>query len=70
MLGVEINLNQQKYFFDGGGFMRRKVQPLKISDEMRGDFYKALTAAENVCFVGDSLTEGTRNGGVPYFEPL
>ena len=24
----------------------------------------------NVCFVGDSLTEGTRNGGVPYFEPL
>ena len=70
MLGVEINLNQQKYFFDGGGFMRRKVSQLEISDEMRGDFYQALTAAENVCFIGDSLTEGTRNGGVPYFEPL
>ena len=70
MLGEGINLNQEKYFFDEGGFFRRKVQPLKISDEMRGDFYKILTAAENVCFIGDSLTEGTRNGGVAWFEPL
>ena len=53
MLGVEINLDlvQQKYFFDGGGFMRQKVTPLKISEKMkRGEFYKLLTAAENVCF--------------------
>ena len=70
MLGNEINFNQQKYFFDEGGFMRKKVAPLEISEEMRGDFYKALTAAENVCFIGDSLTEGTKNGGVSYFEPL
>ncbi len=70
MIGEEINFNQRKYFFDEGGFMRLKVQPLKISNEMRGNFYKTLTAAENVCFVGDSLTEGTKNGGVPYFEPL
>lgn len=70
MLGVEVNLNQQKYFFDGGGFMRRKVAPLTITDEMRGRFYQALTTAENVCFIGDSLTEGTRNGGVPWFEPI
>ena len=70
MLGDEINFNQQKYFFDEGGFMRKKVASLEISEEMHGDFYKALTAAENVCFIGDSLTEGTRNGGVPYFEPL
>ncbi|MBR0261203.1 MAG: CapA family protein [Selenomonadaceae bacterium] len=70
MLGEEINFTQQKYFFDKDGFMRNKVKPLEISDDLRGDFYKALTAAENVCFVGDSLTEGTRNGGVPYFEPI
>lgn len=70
MLGVEVNLNRQKYFFDAGGFMRQKVAPLAVSDEMRGDFYKALTTAENVCFIGDSLTEGTRNGGVPWYESL
>ena len=50
--------------------MRKKNAPLEVPDELRGDFYMALTAAENVCFIGDSLTEGTRNGGVPYFEPL
>lgn len=70
MLGVEVDLNQRKYFFDAGGFMRRKVAPLAVSDEMRGDFYNTLTAAENVCFVGDSLTAGTKNGGVPWYEPL
>ena len=70
MLGDEINFNQQKYFFDKDGFMRKKIESLKISDDMRGDFYKALISAENVCFVGDSLTEGTKNGGVPYFEPI
>ncbi len=70
MLGVEIDFNQQKYFFDEGGFMRNKIKPLQISDEMRGTFYNALTAAGNVCFIGDSLTEGTKNGGVSWYEPL
>jgi len=70
MLGEEINFNQSKYFFDEGDFMRKKVASLEISNEMRGDFYKALTAAQNVCFIGDSLTEGTKNGGVAYFEPV
>lgn len=70
MLGGEVDLNQKRYSFDGGGFMRHKVTPLKIADDLRGDCYKALTAAKNVCFVGDSLTEGTRNGGIPWFEPI
>ncbi len=70
MLGAEIDFNQEKYLFNESGFMREKVKPLEISDEMRGDFYKTLTAAENVCFIGDSLTEGTKNGGVAWFEPL
>lgn len=50
--------------------MRSKVASLTITNEMHGDFYATLTAAENVCFVGDSLTEGTRNGGVPWYEPI
>jgi len=72
MLGAELdtNLNQRKYFFDANGFMRQKVPPLKISDEMRGEIYRTLTTAENVCFVGDSVTAGTKNFGVPWFEPL
>lgn len=35
-----------------------------------GGFYKALASAESVCFIGDSVTEGTKNGGCPWYEPL
>lgn len=71
-LGTELdeNLIQERYFFDEQGFQRRKVAPIKMSDELRGKFYRALTAAENVCFIGDSITHGTKNGGVPWYEPL
>lgn len=72
VLDKELNENliQERYFFDEQGFQRKKVAPLKISEDMRGVFYKALTSAENVCFVGDSITHGTKNGGVPWYEPL
>ncbi len=72
VLGTELNENliQRRYLFDERGFKRQRVAPLNVSDEMRGTFYKALTAAENVCFVGDSVTRGSKNGGVPWFEPL
>lgn len=33
-------------------------------------FYKAVTTAESVCFIGDSVTEGTKNGGGPWYEPI
>ena len=32
--------------------------------------YRLLQDAETVCFVGDSLTEGTINGGVPWYAPI
>ena len=72
VLGTELNENliQRRYLFDECGFKRQRVAPLNVSDDMRGTFYKALTAAENVCFVGDSVTRGSANGGVPWFEPL
>lgn len=73
MLGTEISLNlvQERYFFDEEGFFRIKHPPLELSDEMRGGiFYSALQNADDVCFIGDSVTEGSKNGGVPWYEPL
>lgn len=32
--------------------------------------YRLLQNVETVCFVGDSLTEGTMNGGVPWYAPI
>ncbi len=72
-LGTELNetLIQERYFFDAKGFQRVNVAPLTIDDELaKGKFFTAIQAAQDVCFVGDSITHGTKNGGVPWYEPI
>ena len=51
---------------------RIKQPPIELTEELRsGLLYTALEKAQNVCFVGDSITKGpSSNGGVPWYEPL
>lgn len=73
MLGetLPIDMVRERYIFDENGFMRSRTEQLEISDTMKsGNMYKALSNAENVCFLGDSVTEGTKNGGVAWYEPI
>ena len=73
MLGseIDITLPQERYYFDANGFMRTKAEPIEIRDEKRaGKVYSLLRSAKRICFVGDSVTEGTKNGGAPWYEPL
>ena len=73
MLGetVDLNLRQKRYSFDENGFYRDKTPAIEIRDQWKtGVFYRTLADAENVCFIGDSVEEGWRNGGVPWSEPL
>ena len=68
---MRLNMIQQRYYFDAQGFMRVKTPRLELNDEMKGStVYKLMKAADRICFVGDSVTEGTKNGGVPWYEPL
>lgn len=61
----------ESYLFDERGFLRQKVTGLELTDEMKtGTLYTALDRAQSVCFLGDSLTEGTKNGGCPWYEPI
>ena len=61
----------ERYYFDAKGFLRQKVTGLEMTDEMRNStLAKAIANASSVCFLGDSLTEGTKNGGVAWYEPL
>lgn len=41
-----------------------------VSELENSPIFHLLSEAEAVCFVGDSLTEGTINGGVPWYEPM
>ena len=73
MLGEKLSLDnvQERLFFNEKGFMRKMTEPLAVSESMKaGVVYPLLKNAKSVCFVGDSVTEGTKNGGVPWYEPI
>lgn len=68
---LNLNMMQERLFFDEEGFLRKKNQSLLLSDEMKsGTAYSLLRDSKTVCFVGDSITEGTKNGGIPWYEPI
>lgn len=68
---MDISSVTERYYFDKNGFIRSKAGGLEMSDEMRaGTLYKALKRSASVCFIGDSVTEGTKNGGCPWYEPI
>ena len=61
----------KRYFFDEKGYIRTKTAGLKLTEEMKnGVLFSKLKAAKTICFVGDSITEGTKNGGCPWYEPI
>lgn len=73
MLGENIPLDviRDRLYFDAHGFMREPAEALAITEEMKDSpFYKAITRVNHVCFVGDSVTEGTKNGGYGWYEPM
>ena len=61
----------ERYYFNADGFLRTKSAALELTDGMRNSpVYRAISEAGRVCFVGDSVTEGTKNGGTPWYEPI
>lgn len=73
MLGVNIDMTNvtESYLFDESGFLRQKALGLVPDDKMKnGRLYKAIDASSSICFLGDSVTHGTKNGGVPWYEPI
>lgn len=69
--GMDISAVTERYYFDSDGFLRTKTSGLNITAEMKQNpFYKKLLAADKICFIGDSVTEGTKNGGCPWYEPI
>lgn len=72
MLGIKLDIDniEEEYFLFKNGYKRNKVKPMDISNIEGNEFLKLLNSAENVCFIGDSVTQGTKNGGYGWFEPI
>ena len=73
-LGVELSIDQlqQHYFtFADGGYVRHPALPMEWKPEYSNSkLVQLMQSANKICFVGNSITEGTKNGGYGWFEPL
>ncbi len=68
---LDLQMARDRLFLTPEGFARSSVPQIEVTEAMKsGTLYQALTGATNVCFVGDSITEGTRNGGYGWYEPI
>lgn len=64
----KFDMVRERYYFDEAGFIREPLKPLKNVHENK--FLEHVNSHKSVCFLGDSITQGTKNGGVSWYEPL
>ena len=65
-----FDMVRERYYFDERGFVREVMPSIQGVDIQNSRFMKLINSAESVCFAGDSITQGSRNGGFPYYEPM
>ncbi|HZP88909.1 MAG TPA: CapA family protein [Burkholderiales bacterium] len=73
MLGQDLSLDQvqKRYYFFPEGYARSSVSSIEVPEQLKSNnIYRLLSRARSVTFVGDSVTEGTKNGGYGWYEPL
>lgn len=73
MLGTELacDVAEERYFLTAEGYLASPSAPAELSEQARNSvLYQELSSAESVCYVGDSITEGTKNGGFGWYCPL
>ena len=67
----DISAITRRYYMNENGFLREKQKGLTLTQEMQeSPFLQKLNKVDSLCFVGDSVTEGTKNAGYPWFEPI
>ena len=74
-IGCELpidNVQERYFYFADCGYVRNRVKPVPVSssDMQESKLLKAINEAKSVTFVGNSLTEGTMNGGYGWYEPI
>jgi fucose 4-O-acetylase-like acetyltransferase/poly-gamma-glutamate capsule biosynthesis protein CapA/YwtB (metallophosphatase superfamily)/lysophospholipase L1-like esterase len=73
MIGTEISVDQaqNKYYLFPEGYFRQPTKPIEVTEEMKNsEIYKLINESKTICFVGDSITAGSRNGGYGWYEPF
>lgn len=62
---------KERYLFNEEGYLRPQTTGLVLTEEMQnGALWPLLASSDSICFLGDSVTEGTSNAGCPWYEPM
>jgi len=68
---IPLSIVLDRYYWTQDGFMRPPVEALATNYAFESTLlFDRLSKAGSVCFVGDSVTEGSSNGGYGWVEPL
>mgnify|MGYP004464036051 FL=1 len=73
MLNKEISTFdiEEQYYFSKDGYIPNKIKKLNITNDLKKKkLYQELLHSKSVCFIGDSITAGSINGGHGWYEPL
>jgi len=73
VFGEPFDMSQltDQYYFNTNGFLKQKVIGLTLLDSMKKNiFWNSIQKVNSICFMGDSITEGTKNGKHPWYEPM
>lgn len=73
MLNKELSLDdiEKKYYFTKNGYEKNNNLKLEITDSLKKtELYNDLSNATSVCFIGDSITEGTVNNYHGWYEAI
>lgn len=68
---VGIKDIEREYLYFKSGYKREnKYRFIFNDDDKNSEMYKLMSESNGVCFVGDSITEGTKNGFHPWYQEL
>lgn len=68
-LGID-NVQDEYFYFANEGYKREHITPLDLCQFSGSKLLEIIKKSKSVCFVGDSVTEGTKNGGYGWYEPI
>ena len=68
---LNLDLLTTHYYFDNTGLLTKMAPTLDVVDELKtGVLYNEMKNHSSICFIGDSITAGSLNGGYGWYEPL
>ena len=73
MVGQAVSLYDVRpryYFIDGQYLQEQRMHLKSVQDYADRELYRLIDEADSITFIGDSITEGTKNDGHPWYEPM